>query len=221
MNKQLFRQQSMDHISSPEQMHDYMRVTSPRLWMLLSAILALLVGLVVYASTTRMENTMSIRLQAGENYGTCDLTAAQKDMVKTQMPVRLGDVTGYVSDIMQVTMLRLDAVFDGTPPVDDYYVLTFGDSLPSGPAEEDENTTYVVIIDGTMYSYGRSEELRARLAGDTRVRVGGKLATVTGCELCEMVSITVMFDDGTRLPGGVYDAEIVLESTAPISFLTN
>jgi threonine dehydratase len=44
MENGLFRQKSMDHISSPESLHDYMRVTSPRLWMILAAIVALLEG---------------------------------------------------------------------------------------------------------------------------------------------------------------------------------
>jgi hypothetical protein len=47
MDNQLFRKKSIDRISSPEKLEDYMRVTSPRLWMLLSAIVILLVGFLV------------------------------------------------------------------------------------------------------------------------------------------------------------------------------
>ena len=60
MENGLFRKKSMERISSPEELHDYMRVTSPRLWMILGAIVALLVGFIVYASTATMENTMPI-----------------------------------------------------------------------------------------------------------------------------------------------------------------
>ena len=56
MDHQLFRKESIDRISSPEEMHDYMRVTSPKLWMILSAVIALLVGFIVYASTSVMES---------------------------------------------------------------------------------------------------------------------------------------------------------------------
>lgn len=35
MENNLFRKKSLEHISSPEELHDYMRVTSPRLWMIL------------------------------------------------------------------------------------------------------------------------------------------------------------------------------------------
>ena len=38
----LFRKKSLDRISSPEELHDYLRVTSPSLWMVLAAIMVLL-----------------------------------------------------------------------------------------------------------------------------------------------------------------------------------
>ena len=55
MENQLFRKKSLERISSPEEMHDYMRVTSPRLWMILAAIVVLLGGFIAYAATTTMK----------------------------------------------------------------------------------------------------------------------------------------------------------------------
>ena len=60
MDNQLFRQKSIDRISSPEQLHDYMRVTSPRLWMILSIIIALVAGLIVFSTMATMESTMPV-----------------------------------------------------------------------------------------------------------------------------------------------------------------
>ena len=48
-NQQVFREKSLERISSPEQLHDYMRVTSPKLWMILTAAIVLIVGFVVGA----------------------------------------------------------------------------------------------------------------------------------------------------------------------------
>ena len=62
MENGLFRQKSIDRISSPESLHDYMRVTSPRLWMILAAIIALLAGFIVFASMATMENTMPLKV---------------------------------------------------------------------------------------------------------------------------------------------------------------
>ena len=113
MGNQLFRQKSLDRISSPEELHDYMRVTSPRLWMILGAILVLLAGFIAYASTTTMENTMHVKVKL-ENYegtneedGDWRITsvtgswpASQKDLIAPGMQLRLLNETGKVSLII-------------------------------------------------------------------------------------------------------------------------
>ena len=158
MSNTLFRQKSLDRISSPEELHDYMRVTSPRLWMILTAIVILLAGFIVYASTANMENTVNVRVTIenlesdpdetnpdGERYtfvsGTYPLT--MKDVLQTGMVIRIGQETGIISWI--------------------------GNS-----AEDDE--IYVMFK---------------------------------------------MNKDYLPLPDGECDAELVLESTTPISFLWN
>ena len=48
MAKTIFRQKSMDRISSPEQLNDYIRVASPGVWMLLIACVVFLAGICAY-----------------------------------------------------------------------------------------------------------------------------------------------------------------------------
>ena len=38
MNDQLFRKKSVERVSSPEQLNDYIRVANPSVWMILAAI---------------------------------------------------------------------------------------------------------------------------------------------------------------------------------------
>ena len=40
----LFREKSLETIESPESLNDYLRVTSPGVWIILAAVIALLVG---------------------------------------------------------------------------------------------------------------------------------------------------------------------------------
>ena len=47
MENQIFRQKSVERISSPEQLQDYMRVTTPGVWMVLLAVILLLAGVIV------------------------------------------------------------------------------------------------------------------------------------------------------------------------------
>ena len=44
----LFRQKSLERISSPEQLNSYIRVSTPSVWLLLTAIVILLVGGIVW-----------------------------------------------------------------------------------------------------------------------------------------------------------------------------
>ena len=45
----IFRQKSMDRVSSPEQLNDYIRVTTPSVWVVLIALVLLLAGMLVWS----------------------------------------------------------------------------------------------------------------------------------------------------------------------------
>ena len=42
MDERIYRQKRLDRISSPEALGDYLRVTSPAVWLILTAIILLL-----------------------------------------------------------------------------------------------------------------------------------------------------------------------------------
>ena len=44
----LFRKKSLQRMSSPEQLDDYIRVTTPSVWLILFALIILLAGLLAY-----------------------------------------------------------------------------------------------------------------------------------------------------------------------------
>ena len=105
MENGLFRQKSIERISSPESLHDYLRVTSPRLWIILAAIIILLAGFLVYASMATMENTMALKVKV-ESQNTadarvsCSLPKDQAEEIRTGMKLRLGKEEGTVSRIL-------------------------------------------------------------------------------------------------------------------------
>lgn len=47
-DKILFRKKSLDHISNPEQIDDYIKISSPTIWLILAAILIVLVGSIIW-----------------------------------------------------------------------------------------------------------------------------------------------------------------------------
>ncbi|MBR6332386.1 MAG: hypothetical protein IKR78_04560, partial [Dehalococcoidales bacterium] len=48
MDNPIFRKKSVEHISSPEQLNDYLHVTNLSVWLLLIAVAILLVGLLIW-----------------------------------------------------------------------------------------------------------------------------------------------------------------------------
>ena len=51
----IFREKSMDRVSGPESLNDYIRVTSPSVWITLLALLVLLAGLLAWSIFGRIE----------------------------------------------------------------------------------------------------------------------------------------------------------------------
>ena len=45
----IFRKESLDRISSPEKLNDYIRVTTPSVWLVLLAIVLLLAGVIAWS----------------------------------------------------------------------------------------------------------------------------------------------------------------------------
>lgn len=51
MDKKLFREKNVKRVSSPEELNDYMRVTSPSVWAILISVIIFLVGFTVWGIT--------------------------------------------------------------------------------------------------------------------------------------------------------------------------
>ena len=106
MEKQVFREKSLERIASPEQLHDYMRVTSPKLWMILTAAIVLVVGFVVAASVFTMENSRDLQVSVNrseeqEPFIMFSLPLKEKDVIEVGMPVEFGGYQGKVESIFQ------------------------------------------------------------------------------------------------------------------------
>ena len=47
MDQTIFRKKSLERISSPEALSDYLHVTSPSVWLILTAVILLLAGILI------------------------------------------------------------------------------------------------------------------------------------------------------------------------------
>ncbi|MCR5596030.1 MAG: hypothetical protein K6G12_09275 [Lachnospiraceae bacterium] len=91
MKESIFRKESIEQISTPEQLRDHLKVTGPRLWMFLSAIIALLAGFIIFASVIDIEDTVNVRVEVIDGIAYADIPSSVQDSVKTGMLMHIAD----------------------------------------------------------------------------------------------------------------------------------
>ncbi len=89
----LFRKKSLERISSPEQLNAYIRVATPSVWLLLSAIVILLVGVCVWGVFGHMDTTLTAVAVAEDGMMTAYVREADIASVKAEAVVTVdGDI---------------------------------------------------------------------------------------------------------------------------------
>ena len=83
----IFRKTTLDRISSPEQLTDYLHVTNPGIWALLLAVLLLLGALFAWASVGTLETTAQARVLV-ENH-TARIVMIGAETLRDGMPLRI------------------------------------------------------------------------------------------------------------------------------------
>ena len=87
--KSIFSQQALDRINSPEQLHDYMKVTNPGIWIVLAAVVVILVGFFVWMSVGVIETTVKVGVSTQNKQAEVAITSAENKMEK-DMTLRVG-----------------------------------------------------------------------------------------------------------------------------------
>jgi hypothetical protein len=103
MKNSIFREKSLDRISAPEHIDDYMRVTSPSMWLILGAIILLLVAAVIWSITGRIETTVTAEGQVQDQSATVELSAAEAEGLTVGSEARIGDMIGAVTEVIPET----------------------------------------------------------------------------------------------------------------------
>ncbi len=83
----VFRKKTLDRISSPEQLTDYLRVTNPGIWTVLAAVLLLLAGLFAWAAVGTLETSAPAKIVVESH--TAQIVPTGAETVAEGMPVRI------------------------------------------------------------------------------------------------------------------------------------
>ncbi len=105
-----YRQKSIDRISSPDQLQDYMRVTNPGVWMVLAAVIVLLAGIFVVTVFGRLESTYTARAKIQDGKAVLLIEGEAADEVDEGMTLRIKNEQAKIEDVYWVTQDAVEAV---------------------------------------------------------------------------------------------------------------
>lgn len=136
--KSVFRQQSIDRISSPEELDGYLKVTGPGVWFTLLAIIFILIGIITWMIFGHLDTTLSVAVVSQKDETVClipknDITATTnfKKIKIANKEYNLKDV-GYSGQIvthsMDKNILNAGSLKEG----DSYYILQVQAKLSEG-----------------------------------------------------------------------------------------
>lgn len=67
----LFREKSLEAVESPESLNDYLRVTSPGVWLVLAAVICLLVGAILWGIFGHIKTTSPVAVRVEDGRSIC------------------------------------------------------------------------------------------------------------------------------------------------------
>ena len=100
MENQVFRKKSLQQLSEPEQLTDYLRVTRPAIWISLFAVIIVIAGLFIWSSFMSIESSLSGKgVVANEMMTISFADQIQAKNVEVGMNVTVGDETVPITTV--------------------------------------------------------------------------------------------------------------------------
>lgn len=101
MDNQIFRKKSIDRVSSPEQLNDYVRVSNPGVWMVLAAVIVLLAGICVWGILGHLDTNITTASVVKDGQAVCYIKEADIASVKAGQTVRINDTECKVVSVSE------------------------------------------------------------------------------------------------------------------------
>ena len=136
MKKELYRQKSIERVSSPEQLNDYIKVSSPGVWAVLAAVVVLLIGALVWSVFSRLENTVPAVVVVEDGRAVCFYGMGYGSEVEAGMTVSVGDAQLSIGSVSTAQLQLVEDLAVGTYlPGQGVYVSELEGTLDDGVYE--------------------------------------------------------------------------------------
>lgn len=111
MGSTIFREKSLKKIASPEQMNDYIRVSSPSVWMVLTAVIVLLAGVCVWGMFGHLDTAVQTGGVCTDGRLTVLVGEEDHDKIKENAVISVDGVEYAVAEITNAP-IRVDDQID-------------------------------------------------------------------------------------------------------------
>lgn len=129
VKKSIFRQQSLERISSPEQLDQFLQVTRPSTWMVLGAIIVLLLGFCVWGVLGHLDTKVDVAVVSEDGIVMCVVPSDIKvndnssvEIAGVTYSVSYTGMTSVVDDSFSTAVKMTGDLMDGM--FVDYYVVS-------------------------------------------------------------------------------------------------
>lgn len=101
-NKKIFRESSIERVTSPEQLNEYIRVAKPSVWIVLSAVVVLLAGAMVWAVFGTIETSFRAGAVCENGHTACYVTGENAKKLTEGLKVTVGEYSGVIVSISEI-----------------------------------------------------------------------------------------------------------------------
>ena len=99
MSESIFRKKSLDRVSSPEQLTDYIKVSSPSIWIVLSAVVILLISVLIWSVFGSIPDTVKQNALVQDGVAVCYVDSDTAMKLKAGMTTEISGTKGTVLEI--------------------------------------------------------------------------------------------------------------------------
>lgn len=93
----IFRKKTMDRISSPEELTDYLKVTNPGIWLVLTAVICFLIGLFVWSFVGTLETRSAATVVVKDHTAMVILTDSNN--LEEGMPLQVSSESAAIASV--------------------------------------------------------------------------------------------------------------------------